>query len=303
VKTKSLLKNWSSVSAAAAALLGSSNRTVADKVISNDEPKIGDGNPYEPLILKPPGVKIIPEQRFAGHRSHASHASHASHYSGSGGYAPPAATPYYSPPATAAPVYPRASAVTSPEASTSPTPSPSPSPSAAANRIELVNGTVMYGTVLRKSAAGITMNGWDGKNYKFERKRLSARTIAELQLPPEEHSADGKQNDPKIERGDFAGLRQEKEDLDQTIATLRADNAALREQLRVLTAKPAATGPSQARTAQPPVDTSAATRDASQGHWISGTGKRHNKNCRYYGTGSGHPCGPNDGVPCKICGG
>jgi hypothetical protein len=34
---------------------------------------------------------------------------------------------------------------------------------------------------------------------------------------------------------------------------------------------------------------------------ISSTGKRHNSTCRYYG--KGRPAGPNEGIPCKICGG
>src|SRR5437870_13277152 len=92
MKNKFLLKSWSSVSAAAAVLLGSSNRAPASKVVADsDTSKLGDGGAYEPLILKPPAVKVIPEERFAGHVSHASHsshASHASHYSGSGGSSP-----------------------------------------------------------------------------------------------------------------------------------------------------------------------------------------------------------------------
>lgn len=39
-------------------------------------------------------------------------------------------------------------------------------------------------------------------------------------------------------------------------------------------------------------------------HWLTiSSGKRHNSSCRYYGTTKGRPCGPNDGIPCKICGG
>lgn len=40
-------------------------------------------------------------------------------------------------------------------------------------------------------------------------------------------------------------------------------------------------------------------------HWMNQKSKiRHNKKCRYYGKGkNGKPCGPNDGKPCKVCGG
>lgn len=147
------------------------------------------------------------------------------------------------------------------------------------------------------------MNGWDGKSYKFERKRLSARTIAELGLPPEERPADTKETNSKTETSDVTGLKQKNDELEQTIAALRADNAALREQLRGSTIKPPSTRVMPGRTLQPPAGISTGAPDASQAYWLSATGKRHNKNCRYYGTGKGHPCGPNDGVPCKICGG
>ena len=40
------------------------------------------------------------------------------------------------------------------------------------------------------------------------------------------------------------------------------------------------------------------------GYWISSKTKvRHNKRCRNYRRVKGYPCGPNDGRPCKTCGG
>lgn len=39
-------------------------------------------------------------------------------------------------------------------------------------------------------------------------------------------------------------------------------------------------------------------------HWMTNSSrKRHNEKCRYYKTGDGRPCGPDEGVPCKVCGG
>lgn len=39
-------------------------------------------------------------------------------------------------------------------------------------------------------------------------------------------------------------------------------------------------------------------------HWLTTSSrKRHNERCRYYKTGNGRPCGPDEGIPCKICGG
>ena len=38
--------------------------------------------------------------------------------------------------------------------------------------------------------------------------------------------------------------------------------------------------------------------------WItSSSRKRHNSSCRYFQKSNGGPCGPDDGIPCKICGG
>ena len=86
--------------------------------------------------------------------------------------------------------------------------------------------------------------------------------------------------------------------LEARIQTLEAENAQLRKQGTVVgaalpsktTARPASLAPD---TPKPPV--------ASQEYSISSTGKRHRAGCRYFG--SGRPCGPTDGVACKICGG
>jgi hypothetical protein len=44
--------------------------------------------------------------------------------------------------------------------------------------------------------------------------------------------------------------------------------------------------------------------DQPKSYWLtSSTNTRHNNNCRYYQKSKGQSCGPNDGKPCKICGG
>ena len=44
--------------------------------------------------------------------------------------------------------------------------------------------------------------------------------------------------------------------------------------------------------------------DKETGYWLSSKTKvRHNKRCRNYRRVKGMPCGPNDGRPCKACGG
>jgi hypothetical protein len=37
-------------------------------------------------------------------------------------------------------------------------------------------------------------------------------------------------------------------------------------------------------------------------HWITtASGKRRNSTCRYYQNSKGRPCGPDEGVACKLC--
>ena len=50
----------------------------------------------------------------------------------------------------------------------------------------------------------------------------------------------------------------------------------------------------------PPVTTTA----VPQTYWITlSSGKRHNQTCNFYRTTVGRECGPNEGKPCKYCGG
>jgi cell division protein FtsB len=109
---------------------------------------------------------------------------------------------------------------------------------------------------------------------------------------------------PPLQAGDKdASATQRIQELEKTIAVLRADNAALRGQLANLSKQPVpVTNVVNSTKGPSPAASDAAQADASA-HWISGTGKRHNANCRYFGTGKGHACGPNEGAACKICGG
>jgi hypothetical protein len=81
--------------------------------------------------------------------------------------------------------------------------------------------------------------------------------------------------------------------LEAKVRGLEAENASLR---RAATAAPTAR-PQQFIT-QP---TQGAEPASGLSYSRSSTGKRHNSRCRYYTPGN--PCGPSDGVPCKICGG
>jgi endonuclease YncB( thermonuclease family) len=56
------------------------------------------------------------------------------------------------------------------------------------------------------------------------------------------------------------------------------------------------------KTAPPPAKTQKS--ESQQSYWITNSsGKRHNSSCRYFHNSKGQPCGPNDGIACKICGG
>lgn len=82
--------------------------------------------------------------------------------------------------------------------------------------------------------------------YKFERKLLSVQTIADLALPPEEPPSSANQTSSKTETPDPVAVKQKNDELEQKIAALREENAALRQQARDPTseATPAATAPS-----------------------------------------------------------
>jgi len=114
----------------------------------------------------------------------------------------------------------------------------------------LASGTIIYGTNVTKSAAGITFTGPDNKTHKVARNLLSTRTITELALPPEE-SVTAPASSPSTEPpSDVATLRKKNDDLEQTIAALRAENAALKQRSS-LSVPTAASSPRLPSTAIP----------------------------------------------------
>lgn len=91
-------------------------------------------------------------------------------------------------------------------------------------------------------------------------------------------------------------------------AALRAENEALRRENQLLRRElvarngvlpesllPVKVVPEEEKSIAPGEDT---------GFWMSSNSKvRHNRRCRNYRKVKGRPCGPNDGKPCKMCGG
>ena|ERR1035441_1735055 len=104
-------------------------------------------------------------------------------------------------------------------------------------------------------------------------------------------------------------------ELQQQVQNLKTENEALKQENQVLRKlvfekqSPAQTTAQPQPTATPKAPSTslqqpASSPTAAQGYWMTtSSGKRHNSSCRYYGTTKGRACGPNDGTPCKVCGG
>lgn len=101
------------------------------------------------------------------------------------------------------------------------------------------------------------------------------------------------------ESGRIDQLQRTLERLQQENEHLRSENRQLRRLLAELKSEPAA------ENVEIPEASVEASREAvGLTHWLTtSSGKRHNNRCRYYKTSAGRPCGPNEGTPCKICGG
>jgi hypothetical protein len=152
---------------------------------------------------------------------------------------------------------------------------------AAPVSIELSGGSVINGELL----------SWNGKEAQvkaefgtmtLKREQLSQKALDRLDL----------------QSGDPQKLAAKVSELEATVASLRRDNAALRQQLAQAPASQPATPTSSGAASRP---SAPAVEKSGLSYSRSSTGKRHNSNCRYFGSGS--PCGPNDGIACKICGG
>ena len=102
-------------------------------------------------------------------------------------------------------------------------------------------------------------------------------------------------------RKEGSALRAENEALKAENEALRRENQMLR---RELISKNGALPDSLMPEKGVAKDEGLEPVDKETGYWISAKTKvRHNKRCRNYRRVKGHPCGPNDGRPCKSCGG
>jgi hypothetical protein len=93
-----------------------------------------------------------------------------------------------------------------------------------------------------------------------------------------------------------------------SIEVLTKQVQQLREENQRLRSLVAETGTSRGvQTAMAPSSASILQRNVDQQgltHWLTlSSNKRHNSGCRYYRNSRGRPCGADEGIPCKICGG
>jgi len=103
-------------------------------------------------------------------------------------------------------------------------------------------------------------------------------------------------------------------DLQKVNAQLKAENDSLKQEIQSLR-KLLATGstsPIETKT-EPKIspaketaspETASPETAVTTGFWLTTSSKkRHNNSCKYYKSSKGSECGPNDGSPCKSCGG
>lgn len=98
---------------------------------------------------------------------------------------------------------------------------------------------------------------------------------------------------------------------DEEIARLKEENARLRKENQALRQLLAAQmGSTNTNAVTLTLPTVVATNRLSPElinsltNWLTtSSGKRHNSRCRYFKTTIGKLCGPDEGQPCKLCGG
>lgn len=145
---------------------------------------------------------------------------------------------------------------------------------------QLTDGSVVNGEVV----------SWDDENLSIKssfgtlvlgKDKLSAKTLNDLKR--------FKYDPSSATREELVAKVQE---LEAAVASLRKDNAALRDHV------PADTG--AGKKANP---AKADSNKTGGKYWISKSGKRHNENCQYFGSGKGEEGTADQGTPCGRCGG
>ena len=93
-------------------------------------------------------------------------------------------------------------------------------------------------------------------------------------------------------------LKQEIQSLRKLLATGSTSPIETKTEPKISPAKETASP----ETASP--ETASPETAITTGFWLTTSSKkRHNNSCKYYKSSKGSECGPNDGSPCKSCGG
>jgi hypothetical protein len=115
-----------------------------------------------------------------------------------------------------------------------------------------------------------------------------------VRIPVSKITEESRKNLNIPEETDVGKLKNRITELEALVASLREENANLRKSE---ISSPSKATPSPKEAAKP-----APTGEAGLTYKLSTSGKRHNSRCRYFSS-AGDGCGPNDGEPCKVCGG
>lgn len=121
-------------------------------------------------------------------------------------------------------------------------------------------------------------------------------------------SSDGQDASAELQRilTSITRLRTENARLKEENSRLRKENQQLR---RLLADKPEAGGGAPApggasNETTPQAVGATGAAEAKSTRWLTtADGQRHNNRCRFFQSGEGRTCGPDEGKPCKVCGG
>jgi hypothetical protein len=157
-------------------------------------------------------------------------------------------------------------------------------------------GTYNYGA--RQMAIGVENSPKDSMVIETQESE-----VIEKELPKENSQpAEKRQETSELAATATPQISEEIKKFEIENETLKEEIQNLRIQLAQIP-PPAAT---QQGTPSPSQATGGDTVEQKQatGYWLtSSSRKRHNSSCRYYQNSNGKPCGPEEGIPCKICGG
>jgi hypothetical protein len=127
-----------------------------------------------------------------------------------------------------------------------------------------------------------------------------------IRIPTTKISEESRQKIGIQPETELSKLKRRVSELEALVSSLREENATLRKKgTSEVGSNTNSTAPSPSQSSTPGTTTTAnppQPASSSLSYKLSKTGTRHNSRCRYYNS-NGSTCGPNDGVPCKICGG